>query len=270
MLSSVFSVLFAKRASRPVKHAGGRHDRIMPMANGDLNDVAITSSTRNVPPEAAHTSGAPIKVRRADFAAIKAGHSRSTSPAKARTDTVNALVSQLHSDVASMRQQLADVERLNVHLKAEEAMLQVAMGESVEAKENFAQFVQEMEGDFKLIPRRAVWSAALDRFVDAALGRNGEAPASATMSGLAEFMTKCIAEAESDVQPVSAAVVGWHPADGDHEMLKVNACRHTHTRLRAHALLEHTSPMYTHRHANARAHEHTRVQATHACAHGPY
>ena len=134
-----------------------------------------------------------------------------------RAKVVQELTTSLQDNMAGMRSRLVDVEALNDSLKLNEVELQMAMGESEEAKQQLSSFVEEMQGDFKLMARKPHWQATVDSFLSAALGQDDDVPA--TTPALAEFLCKVLAQAEPSVAPHAAAVVAWHPAD--HEMLKV-------------------------------------------------
>ena len=79
------------------------------------------------------------------------------------------------------------------------------------------QFNEEMEGDFRLMTRKPIWSRAIDKFIDAALGKD-KAVQDCTPA-LMEHLATVLGLAEPELTPNSTAVVGWHP--NDNSMLKV-------------------------------------------------
>lgn len=157
----------------------------------------------------------PVKIRRG-MSSVNVS-AQAENHAHQRAKVVQDLTTSLQSNMAGMRNRLVDVEALNDNLKLSEVELQMAMGESEEAKQQLSSFVEEMEGDFKLMQRKPHWQATVDSFLSAALGQDADVPA--TTPALAEFLCKVLALAEPSLEPHSAAVVGWHPADSD--MLKV-------------------------------------------------
>jgi len=130
---------------------------------------------------------------------------------------VNKLVTNMRTHTAEMRAKMADAEEIYLHIGQHESKLGAAMGDSQDVASALHTFNEEMEGDFKLMKEKPLWSKAVGAFLSAALGENSAVEV--TTPGLSVFLAECLAMAAPDVKPVGTAVVGLHPENK--EMLKV-------------------------------------------------
>ena len=134
-------------------------------------------------------------------------------------ETVQELIDSMNKNMGSLRSRLMDMEHIDANLKLAEIDLKLAVGESEEAQGKLSGFVEEMEGDFKLLEKKPGWAKVCDSFLSAALGENKEVPA--TTAALTEYLVDCVRRGDPDMKGCKCAVISWHPAS--HEMLKVFA-----------------------------------------------
>jgi hypothetical protein len=210
--------LFAKRLKHQPSHletaitAGGAQNR---SRVAPVDSPAEPPSTR---PLARRMTKKQMTTKMDAAAARQASTTASRAvEARAQAESVNSLVGSMRTNMAAMRQKLADVEEIGNTLKASQVELEMALGDSQGTADALKNFNEEMEGDFKMMQKKPVWAAAVDSFLEAALGENPDV--SANTPALVEYLAACLGLAEPEVQPLTASVVAWHPMD--HSMLKV-------------------------------------------------
>lgn len=217
MLSSLKAALFKAKA---VNNVQASHGRVQPV-DGDppRSPQKMETPRLNRQLTRKHTQRVDAAMRSTQT--IYGGYSDSRAEReamrRAKEETVSGLITGMRSNMAAMKQRLADVEGIGITLKESQEELVRAMGTSQDSASNLAVFNEEMEGDFKLMEKKALWMAASDAFLMAALGKDKDVPAATP--ALAKFLCECLQLADPDATPLSAAVVGWHPASN--EMLKV-------------------------------------------------
>ena len=140
------------------------------------------------------------------------------SHSETREKTLDGLILSMRGNMANLRSKLTDVEAIHLELEAQEEVLNMAMGESEDAKNQLREFREEMEAAFKLTDRKPQWNGAIECFLTAALGHDKAHPA--TTPKLCEYLTEILQMAEGEhMKQNSLAFVGFHPAE--HSMLKV-------------------------------------------------
>ena len=89
------------------------------------------------------------------------------SHSETREKTLDGLILSMRGNMANLRSKLTDVEHIHLSLQSQEEQLNVAMGESEDAKNQLHEFREEMESAWKLAERKPDWNAAIERFLEA-------------------------------------------------------------------------------------------------------